>query len=216
MKLELNTDDFHYAVAKCEIFVQCENPWIRGFLKYIQDKPKASPAEMCRDMFCDNGKAREAAIKNILFFFETNGLLEKNPEGGFGLTQDGLKALDAGNVWQGRKGTFLLTIWTPDELGAAYVLNVQGVPDFWDGKEDFGDLENFVLCDGKVKMPLHLNSLRKTYVDTVYDGKVSLEKKKIKICGVPDPKTRLKPYETVFELSDELRTVLFQECADEF
>ena len=103
-----------YHLVKGEILKKRKNPWIRGFLKYLQEHPKANAEDICRDVFCDNGMARKAAVKNILYFFKQQGLIAYSNSSGYELTQEGLNAFESGSVWQGMKGSFVMTMWVPE------------------------------------------------------------------------------------------------------
>ena len=89
-----------YRLVKGEIRILRKNPWVRPFLRYIMEHPNAKEKEISRDLFCDNGNARANAVKNILFFFEQEGLLESTPNFGYNLTNEGVKALDSSEIWR--------------------------------------------------------------------------------------------------------------------
>ncbi len=128
MKIDIR-ENISYYLVKGKITQRTPNPWIRSFLQYIDKHPNANEFDVCRDLLADNGTARVAAVKNILFFFKEIGLLVFNKGKGYELTADGVEARDSANLWQGKKGVFLFTIL--DTATDYFILNIQPVPGHW-------------------------------------------------------------------------------------
>ncbi|MCQ2049916.1 MAG: hypothetical protein MJZ22_02805 [Candidatus Saccharibacteria bacterium] len=166
-------------LIKGEIQMKRQNPWILPFLRYIDEHPHANEEDICRNLFCDNGAARKAAVKNILFFFKQQGLITYNNVNGHTLTNDGQEACITGSIWQGMKGAFDITLWYPYGI----ILNVQPVPEHWydNGKygledlpEEYGkNLENLILCSNSVKLNSVGKSYRPTHINTDFSAQVN-------------------------------------------
>lgn len=212
-----------YRLVKGEIRILRKNPWVRPFLRYIMEHPNAKEKEISRDLFCDNGNARANAVKNILFFFEQEGLLESSPSFGYNLTNEGVKALDSSEIWQGLKGAFQLTLWTPVE-DHPYVLDIQPVPEQWydNGRNDLEEfpesygknIENVLLASTKVKLDVIGERYRPTFINTEYkasiksNGEVSISAKSI-VKG-------FKPFEVKFKVDKEVKSALIDEDEEDF
>lgn len=213
-----------YCLIKGEIEIYCENPWIRAFLQYIIDNPHANETDICRDLFIDNGPARKAAVKNILFFFECNGLIKSNRESGRTLTKEGFTAFETANIWQGQKGTFQMVLWQPNENYHPFILNIQTVPDEWydNGKNELKNfpneygtaLENLTMCNNKIRIKSVENIYRQNFVKTDFDAKIKLTinpnkfDNRIKIDATPQAKG-LKSYNLNFKLDKDIFLEIF-------
>lgn len=212
-----------YRLVKGEIRILRKNPWVRPFLRYIMEHPNAKEKEISRDLFCDNGNARANAVKNILFFFEQEGLLESSPSFGYNLTNEGVKALDSSEIWQGLKGAFQLTLWTPVE-DHPYVLDIQPVPEQWydNGRNDLQEfpesygknIENVLFASTKVKLDVIGERYRPTFINTEYkasiksNGEVSISAKST-VKG-------FKPFEVKFKVDKEVKSALIDEDEEDF
>ena len=212
-----------YRLVKGEIRILRKNPWVRPFLRYIMEHPNAKEKEISRDLFCDNGNARANAVKNILFFFEQEGLLESSPSFGYNLTNEGVKALDSSEIWQGLKGAFQLTLWTPVE-DHPYVLDIQPVPEQWydNGRNDLEEfpesygknIENVLFASTKVKLDVIGERYRPTFINTEYkasiksNGEVSISAKST-VKG-------FKPFEVKFKVDKEVKSALIDEDEEDF
>jgi hypothetical protein len=212
-----------YRLVKGEIRILSKNPWVRPFLRYIMEHPNAKEKEISRDLFCDNGNARANAVKNILFFFEQEGLLESTPNFGYNLTNEGVKALDSSEIWQGLKGAFQLTLWTPVE-DHPYVLDIQPVPEQWydNGRNDLQEfpesygknIENVQLASNKIKLDVIGERYRPTFINTEYkasiksNGEVSISAKST-VKG-------FKPFEVKFKVDKEVKSALIDEDEEDF
>ena len=195
MKISIQENITFYLV-KGKILQLTSNPWIRPFLKYIHEHPNANDFEICRDLFADNGKARIAAVENILFFFKENGLLVFNKKKGYELTEEGSISLDSANLWLGKKGVFLFTIWNaPTD---SFILNIQPVPERWydtakNPPENFSSLYNEdnypKLCFSDIKVDLNYlePSWIETFQDTEFEASVRSDGT-VKIAGKPNVK----------------------------
>ncbi|SMP57690.1 hypothetical protein [Fibrobacter sp. UWB10] len=221
MKLNLESN-LSFRIMKGEISALRKNLWICPFLKYIVEHPHANEVDICRDLFCDNGEARRAAVKNILFFFKAQGLLAYDKQNGYELTSTGLKTMESGNVWQGLKGAFLLTLWNP--MGdMPYILDVQPVPDSWydnakndpeEIPEEYGkNMENLTVCSDKTK----LVSTGKTFCSTYTKMEFKADLKSngmVKVFGTPALRS-LASFEVTFQIDDELKSYLMDDDDDE-
>ena len=212
-----------YRLVKGEIRILRKNPWVRPFLRYIMEHPNAKEKEISRDLFCDNGNARANAVKNILFFFEQEGLLESSPSFGYNLTNEGVKALDSSEIWQGLKGAFQLTLWTPVE-DHPYVLDIQPVPEQWydNGRNDLEEfpesygknIENVLFASTKIKLDVIGERYRPTFINTEYkasiksNGEVSISAKST-VKG-------FKPFEVKFKVDKEVKSALIDEDEEDF
>lgn len=213
MKIDIH-EDISYYLVKAEIRQLTYNPWIRPFLKYIHEHPNANDSEICRDLFADNGTARIAAVENILFFFKENGLLVFNKERGYELTTDGLEALDSANIWQGKKGVFLFTIWDAP-TSEFFILNIQSVPEHWydnarNPPEDYSSLydetsNNPKRCFSDIEVKNFNTAWIETFQDTEFEANVRSDGT-IKITGKPKVKG-LEEYQV--EWTDEALTSYF-------
>lgn len=213
-----------YRLVKGEILKKRKNPWIRGFLKYLQEHPKANAEDICRDVFCDNGMARKAAVKNILYFFKQQGLIAYSNSSGYELTQEGLNAFESGSVWQGMKGSFVMTMWAP-ENSKPFILDIQPVHDSWydNGRGELSDFEEqynasfeeLELCTDKVKIVEFGKLTRPAYVHSNFLAKVKTDGQ-ILIKGTPFEKTGFEPYEVRFKISKELLEQLCPEEDEDF
>ncbi len=193
MKINIQEDITFYLV-KGEILQLTSNPWIRPFLKYIHEHPNANDFKICHDLFADNGKARVAAVENILFFFKENGLLVFNKEKGYELTEEGSKSLDSTNLWMGKKGVCLFTIWNaPTD---SFILNIQPVPEHWydtakNPPENFSSLYNEdnypKLCFSDIRVKEFEPSWIETFQDTEFEASVHSDGT-VKIAGKPKVK----------------------------
>ena len=217
----ITNSNISYRIVKGEIQSLRPNPWIRGFLMYIQEHPQANEQDICRELFCDNGKARLSAVKNILFFYKQSGLICYDKINGYELTQEGLKAFESCEIWQGLKGAFAVTLWTPDSGFAPFLLNIQPVPDHWydkgsheivDMSETYGkNMQNVELCSDKVKLVEIGKMMRQTYIKTDFKAKLNPINGDVTIKGTPDTKSNLKSYDVHFKLGKEMLESL---CAD--
>ena len=211
MNIEIAHQITHILV-KGEIHMLRPNPWVRPFLYCIQTHPKASEEEICREMFCDNGNARKAAVRNILFFFKQQGIIESSKEAGFVLTKAGTNSLKTGDIWQGLKGVFQLTMWTPKAYHLPYILDVQPVPEHWydngrQGLEEFPEEFGENLCN----LPLGTNDFK---LDTIgMQGRPTYVETEIKADMTRNGKTTIsgtfknqgmKPFEVSFTVDDEV------------
>ena len=214
MKLNIN-NKIAFRVIKGEISALRKNLWICPFLKYIVEHPHANEVDICRDLFCDNGEARRAAVKNILFFFKQQGLLAYDKQNGYEVTAIGMKAMETGNVWQGLKGAFLMTLWNP-EGEMPYILDVQPVPDSWYDKgknepeeipEEYGrDMENLTVCSDKIMLVSTGNSFVSTYAKM--ELKADLKSNGlVKFVGT-SAQDGLESFDVTFRIGDELMTRL--------
>lgn len=200
MKIDICKDISFYLV-KGEILKLSPNPWIRPFLKYIHEHPNLSECDISRDLFADNGHARVAAAQNILFFFKENGLLDFNKGKGYGLTEEGLHALETAKLWQGMKGVFLFTIW--NSMTRSFILNIQPVPEHWydtakNAPEEFSDLygnedEYPKLCVDDIRLKYLETSWIETFQKTDFEANV-FENGSVEISGTPSVKG-LKEYQ---------------------
>lgn len=222
MKLELE-NKIAFRVMKGEISALRKNMWVCPFLKYIVEHPHANEADICRELLGDNGEARKAAIRNILFFFKAQGLLAYDKQNGYELTAVGLKAMESGNVWQGMKGAFLLTLWNP--MGdMPYILDVQPVPDNWYDKaknapedipEEYGkNMENLTVCSNRIMLVSTGNSFVSTYAKMEFKADLK-SNGLVKFVGTPDSKTGLEAFEVTFPIDDELKSYLMDEDDDD-
>lgn len=195
MKIDIR-ENISYYLVKGKITQKTPNPWIRSFLQYIDKHPNANEFDICRDLLADNGTARVAAVKNILFFFKENGLLVFNKGKGYELTADGVEALDSAKLWLGKKGVFLFTIW--DTATDSFILNIQPVPEHWydtakNPPENFSSLydeDNYPkLCFSEIKVDLNdlESSWIETFQDTEFEASV-LSDGTVKIAGRPKVK----------------------------
>ncbi|MBR3070605.1 hypothetical protein [Fibrobacter sp.] len=223
--MNINNIENHisYRLVKGEIRTLRKNPWIRPFLRYIMEHPNAKEKEISRDLFCDNGNARANAVKNIIFFFEQEGLIESTPSFGNNLTNEGVKALDSSEIWQGLKGAFQLTLWVPVE-NHPYVLDIQPVPDQWydNGRNDLEEfpenygknIENVQLASNKVKLDVIGERYRPTFANTEYkasiksNGEVSISAKST-VKG-------LKPFEVKFKVNEVVKSALIDDNQEDF
>lgn len=218
MKIDIH-EDISYYLVKAEIRQLTSNPWIRPFLKYIHEHPNAHDSEICKDLFADNGTARVAAVKNILFFFKENGLLVFNKEKGYELTTDGLEALKSANIWQGKKGVFLFTIWDAPS-SESFILNIQPVPEHWydnakNFPEDYSSLydnDKLKLCFSDIEVkefePAWIETFQNTEFETnVYTNGI------IKIVGKPKVKG-LEEYQVEW-IDEELTRYFIDEDEEE-
>ena len=223
--MNINNIENHisYRLVKGEIRTLRKNPWIRPFLRYIMEHPNAKEKEISRDLFCDNGNARANAVKNIIFFFEQEGLIESTPSFGNNLTNEGVKALDSSEIWQGLKGAFQLTLWVPVE-NHPYVLDIQPVPDQWydNGRNDLEEfpenygknIENVQLASNKVKLDVIGERYRPTFANTEYkasiksNGEVSISAKSTVI--------GLKPFEVKFKVNEVVKSALIDDNQEDF
>lgn len=209
-------NQINYTLVKGEIHILRANPWVRPFLKYIQKNPTATETDICRELFCDNGNARKAAVKNILFFFSQQGFIESNKENGLLLTQSGLEALDTSNIWQGLKGVFQLTLWTPKADYTPYILDVQPVPDRWYDNGKYGLVEfpekygenicNLPLCPSNVKLDIIGKQGRPTIAEMEINTDI-MRNGKITISG-SYMNQGMKPFEVSFNVVDEVADYL--------
>lgn len=223
--MNINNIENHisYRLVKGEIRTLRKNPWIRPFLRYIMEHPNTKEKEISRDLFCDNGNARANAVKNIIFFFEQEGLIESTPSFGNNLTNEGVKALDSSEIWQGLKGAFQLTLWVPVE-NHPYVLDIQPVPDQWydNGRNDLEEfpenygknIENVQLASNKVKLDVIGERYRPTFANTEYkasiksNGEVSISAKST-VKG-------LKPFEVKFKVNEVVKSALIDDNQEDF
>lgn len=223
--MNINNIENHisYRLVKGEIRTLRKNPWIRPFLRYIMEHPNAKEKEISRDLFCDNGNARANAVKNIIFYFEQEGLIESTPSFGNNLTNEGVRALDSSEIWQGLKGAFQLTLWVPVE-NHPYVLDIQPVPDQWydNGRNDLEEfpenygmnIENVQLASNKVKLDVIGERYRPTFANTEYkasiksNGEVSISAKST-VKG-------LKPFEVKFKVNEVVKSALIDDNQEDF
>lgn len=221
MKLNIN-NKIAFRVIKGEISALRKNLWICPFLKYIVEHPHANEVDICRDLFCDNGEARRAAVKNILFFFKQQGLLAYDKQNGYEVTAIGMKAMETGNVWQGLKGAFLMTLWNP-EGEMPYILDVQPVPDSWYDKgknepeeipEEYGrNMENLTVCSDKIM----LVSTGKSFVTTYAKMEFKADLKSnglVKFVGT-SAQDGLESFDVTFRIGDELMSRLMDDDEDD-
>ena len=207
-----------YRLVKGEIRILRKNPWVRPFLRYIMEHPNAKEKEISRDLFCDNGNARANAVKNILFFFEQEGLLESSPSFGYNLTNEGVKALDSSEIWQGLKGAFQLTLWTPVE-DHPYVLDIKPVPEQWydNGRNDLQEfpenygknIENVQLASNKIKLDVIGERYRPTFINTEY--KASIKSNGDVSISAKSTVKGFKPFEVKFKVDKEVKSALIDE-----
>ena len=212
-----------YRLVKGEIRILRKNPWVRPFLRYIMEHPNAKEKEISRDLFCDNGNARANAVKNILFFFEQEGLLESSPSFGYNLTNEGVKALDSSEIWQGLKGAFQLTLWTPVE-DHPYVLDIQPVPEQWydNGRNDLQEfpesygknIENVQLASNKIKLDVIGERYRPTFINTEY--KASIKSNGEVSISAESAVKGFKPFEVKFKVDKEVKSALIDEDEEDF
>ena len=212
-----------YRLVKGEIRILRKNPWVRPFLRYIMEHPNAKEKEISRDLFCDNGNARANAVKNILFFFEQEGLLESTPNFGYNLTNEGVKALDSSEIWQGLKGAFQLTLWTPVE-DHPYVLDIQPVPEQWydNGRNDLQEfpesygknIENVQLASNKIKLDVIGERYRPTFINTEY--KASIKSNGDVSISAKSTVKGFKPFEVKFKVDKEVKSALIDEDEEDF
>ena len=212
-----------YRLVKGEIRILRKNPWVRPFLRYIMEHPNAKEKEISRDLFCDNGNARANAVKNILFFFEQEGLLESSPSFGYNLTNEGVKALDSSEIWQGLKGAFQLTLWTPVE-DHPYVLDIQPVPEQWydNGRNDLQEfpesygknIENVQLASNKIKLDVIGERYRPTFINTEY--KASIKSNAEVSISAKSTVKGFKPFEVKFKVDKEVKSALIDEDEEDF
>ena len=138
--MQLNIqENIEFIIVKGSILRREESPWISPFLRYIQENPQATPEQLCRELFADNGKARLTAMQNILHFFCNRGLLEKT-RGKYVATPEGEDAVAEGKMWKGFEGSFLATVFCIEDT--YLLLHLQDVPEQWfeNGNQD---LEEF-------------------------------------------------------------------------
>lgn len=221
MKIDL--ENIYFRVMKGEISTLRKNMWICPFLKYIAEHPRANEVDICRDLFCDNGEARRAAVRNILFFFKAQDLLAYDKQNGYVLTTSGKKAMESGNVWQGQKGAFLLTLWNPIE-DMPYILDIQPVPDTWydnakgerkDIPEEYGKtMENLTLCSNKIRLVSTGKTLYTTYAKMEFKADLN-STGLIKIAGKP-ALNGLDSFEVAFRANDELKSYLMGDDDDDY
>lgn len=212
-----------YRLVKGEIRILRKNPWVRPFLRYIMEHPNAKEKEISCDLFCDNGNARANAVKNILFFFEQEGLLESSPSFGYNLTNEGVKALDSSEIWQGLKGAFQLTLWTPVE-DHPYVLDIQPVPEQWydNGRNDLEEfpesygknIENVQLASNKIKLDVIGERYRPTFINTEY--KASIKSNAEVSISAKSTVKGFKPFEVKFKVDKEVKSALIDEDEEDF
>lgn len=212
-----------YRLVKGEIRILRKNPWVRPFLRYIMEHPNAKEKEISRDLFCDNGNARANAVKNILFFFEQEGLLESSPSFGYNLTNEGVKALDSSEIWQGLKGAFQLTLWTPVE-DHPYALDIQPVPEQWydNGRNDLQEfpesygknIENVQLASNKIKLDVIGERYRPTFINTEY--KASIKSNGDVSISAKSTVKGFKPFEVKFKVDKEVKSALIDEDEEDF
>lgn len=221
MKLSLN-NSISFRTFKGEIKALRKNHWISPFLRYIMDHPHANEVDICRDLFCDNGEARRSAVRNMVFYFKQQGLLAYDHVNGHELTSLGQKTMETGNLWQGQKGAFLLTLWNP--MGdMPYILDVQAVPDSWydnakndpeEIPEEYGEnMCDVTLCSNK----LQIVSTGKTFCFSNPKTEFKADVKTngtVKISGIPTLKG-LEPFEVTFQIDDELKSYLMDEDDDD-
>jgi hypothetical protein len=187
------------------------------------EHPNAKEKEISRDLFCDNGNARANAVKNILFFFEQEGLLESSPSFGYNLTNEGVKALDSSEIWQGLKGAFQLTLWTPVE-DHPYVLDIQPVPEQWydNGRNDLQEfpesygknIENVQLASNKIKLDVIGERYRPTFINTEY--KASIKSNGEVSISAESAVKGFKPFEVKFKVDKEVKSALIDEDEEDF
>ncbi len=213
MKIEIK-DQVSYYTIKGETLFYKPNMWIRAFLRYIKNHPKANEVEICQTLFGDNGMARRAAVMNILHIFTQQGLLTRLGNKGLMLTDDGEKALESGYVWQGMKGAFLLTLWNPTK-GLPFILNVQLVPEDWYDNakrrpipipDVFGKiLENLQCCPSDVKFVSVGKTFCPTNNDIEYTANTELRQDSwfIKVTATPKLEV-LESYEVSFRINNNL------------
>lgn len=221
MKLNLeNTISFR--TFKGEIKALTKNRWVSTFLRYIMDHPNANEVDICRDLFCDNGEARRSAVKNMVFFFKQLGLIAYDHAKGNELTSLGQKTMETGNLWQGQKGAFLLTLWNP--MGdMPYILDVQAVPDSWydnakndpeEIPEEYGEnMCDVTLCSNKVQIVSTGKTFCFSNPKTEFKADVKTNGT-VKISGIPTLKG-LEPFQVTFQIDDELKSYLMDEDDDD-
>ncbi|SHK94416.1 hypothetical protein [Fibrobacter sp. UWEL] len=216
-------DNITYRLVKGDIQMKRMNPWIRPFLRYIENHPHCNEVDICRDLLCDNGNARKAAVKNILFFFKQQGLLAYDSVNGYELTNNGMAAFESGNIWQGMKGAFAITLWTPSADCPPFILDVQPVPEHWydsgkNGLEDFpeeygNNLCNLTLCSKSIKLDVVKRLCRPTYFNTDFKAKVN-SKGEVKISGTSSV-NGFNPYEVEFKVNQDLLSVILDDTDDD-
>ena len=213
MKIDIKSQVSYYTIKGEALFYK-PNMWIRAFLTYIQNHRKANEVEICQTLFGDNGMARRNAVKNILHIFTQQCLIKRLGDKGLMLTDDGEKALESGYVWQGMKGAFLLTLWSPrKEL--PFILNVQPVlEDWYDNAKnrpvaippEFGkNLENLKSCSSDVKFTSTGKTFCPTLSDIEYTSSAEFIQDRwiIKVSATPKSNA-LKPYEVSYPINNNL------------
>lgn len=223
MKINIK-DHVTYYTVKGEAQFYKPNMWVRAFLGYVKEHPQANAVDIGRELFADNGMARRAAVENILFFFEKQGLIRRERGKGMVLTEAGENSLESGYVWQGMKGAFMLTLWNP--MGdIPFVLNIQSVPEDWfdNSKNDFKDipkeygkqLEFLQLCSGKVQFLSIGKKYCPGYCDTEYAASAEFVKKDcfVKVSATPK-QGNFKPYEVTFRIENDLLACLVNQGAE--
>lgn len=217
MKLNLE-NSISFRTFKGEIKTLRKNRWVSPFLRYIMDHPHANEVDICRDFFCDNGEARRSAVRNMVFYFKQQDLLAYDNVNGYELTGIGQKTMETGNLWQGQKGVFLLTLWDP--MGdTPYILDVQAVPDSWydnakndpeEIPEEYGEnMCDVTLCSKKFQIVSTGKTFCPTYSKTEFKADVK-SNGTVKISGTP-ALNGLEPFEVTFQINDELKSYLMDE-----
>ncbi|MCF0217059.1 MAG: hypothetical protein HUK21_11375 [Fibrobacteraceae bacterium] len=219
-------NNISFYIVKGEVEKRSPNLWIRAFLRYISERPLASPTEICRDLFGDNGKAREKAVKNILVFFQENGIIAKFKDKGYQLTNEGIKALNTGILWQGIKGAFLVTFWTPAYGYDPIVLNFLEVPDNWynEGRNGFEEIpdnygENFsnlTLCSNDIRNLKIGDRMRPTFFHAEFKADFDPRNGEIHIAGYTTNENKLMQknvydFEVAFKTNKSLRNAIYEE-----
>lgn len=217
-------DNISYRIIKGEIKKKSANPWIRPFLRYIKEHPNTNEVEISRDLLADNGHARKSAVKNILFFFSQSGLLDYHPVHGYELTENGMKALEDSFVWQGKKGSFMITLWTPVPDQNPIILNIAEVPDSWydNGKNDLEEIpeaygenySNVLLAPKDVQLIDIGKRTRISYAKIDFTSALDPSK------GIVGVRTNgnvpgLEDYEIIFQLPKDILNGLFTNSSSE-
>ena len=192
--MQLNIqENIEFIIVKGSILRREESPWISPFLRYIQENPQATPEQLCRELFADNGKARLTAMQNILHFFCNRGLLEKT-RGKYVLTPEGEDAVAEGKMWKGFEGSFLATVFCIEDT--YLLLHLQDVPEQWfeNGNQDLEEFPvdnmeefcqtSFIPYSPEIKIVNLEGQYRPTYIqDTEFTANFSFHKKRLTISG---------------------------------
>ena len=212
LPLNISKHDFFYRIVKGELKMRSQNPWVRPFLHYIKEHPKANEAEISRDLFADNGFARKTAVKNMLFFFTQNGLLEKN-QNAYALTNEGLQTLEDSFLWKGKKGTFVFTFFKVAENQNPILLHIDEVPEIWydNGKGDLVEMDetygehfsNLQLAQTNIKIEHIGESARETYLDFDYKAKIDIFSRNVKVKATSNV-NGFENYEVKFKLPETI------------